>query len=96
MAWKSQLNLASPVASPSGRSTLIGPGRSSRFRFSRLMSARSLLVIPGQVPAFTSAWRTRLRSVSAHPAPSLLGTAQIAGQSGGYFGRTAAIIGTGR
>jgi hypothetical protein len=58
--------------------------RSSAFsRFSRLISADSSLLIPGRVPASTSAWRTHLRSVSADPIPSLAATAQIAGQSEG-------------
>jgi hypothetical protein len=58
--------------------------RSSAFsRFSRLISADSSLVTPGRVPAFTSAWRTHLRSVSAVPMPSFSATAQIAGQSEG-------------
>src|SRR5262249_39731264 len=67
--------------------------RSSAFsRFSRLISACSSLVSPGRVPASTSAWRTHLRSVSAVPMPSFSATAQIAGQSDGYSGRTSATI----
>ena len=58
--------------------------RSSAFsRFSRLISALSSLVTPGRCPAFASAWRTHLRSVSALPMPSVAATATIAGQSEG-------------
>lgn len=45
-------------------------------------------------PGVTSAWRTHLRSVSAVPMPSFSATAQIAGQSEGYSGRTSATIRT--
>ena len=71
--------------------------RNSAFsRFSRLISADSSLLTPGRVPASTSAWRTHLRSVSAVPMPSFSATAQIAGQSEGYSGRTWATIRTAR
>src|SRR5260370_20737184 len=67
---------------------LIRPAQLGVLRFSRLISTDSSLVTPGRWPASTSAWRTHLRSVSAVPMPSFSATAQIAGQSDGYSGRT--------
>jgi hypothetical protein len=75
---------------------LIRPAQLGVLRFSRLISADSSLVTPGRWPASTSAWRTRLRSVSAVRMPSFSATAQVAGQSDGYFGRTWAAIRTAR
>jgi hypothetical protein len=75
---------------------LIRPAQLGVLRFSRLISADSSLVTPGRWPASTSAWRTHLRSVSAVPMPSFSATAQIAGQSDGYSGRTWATIRTAR
>jgi hypothetical protein len=75
---------------------LIRPAQLGVLRFSRLISADSSLVTPGRWPASTSAWRIHLRSVFAVPMPSFAATAQIAGQSDGYSGRTWATIRTAR
>src|SRR5262249_22114350 len=71
--------------------------RSSRTSARSLRtSADSSLLTPGRWPASTSAWRYHLRSVSADPMPSRLATAQMAGQSDEYSGRTSATIRTAR
>ncbi|GAA2858679.1 hypothetical protein GCM10010517_17140 [Streptosporangium fragile] len=52
-------------------------------RRSRFSSADSSAVRPGRLPSSACAWRTRVRSVSAVPIPSLVATALIVAHSVG-------------
>ena len=82
-----------PHERPSGRSSSAAKKADAAFRisfarrssatsrFSVLICSFSPVVIPGRVPASTSARRTHLRSVSADPTPSRAATALIAAYS---------------
>jgi len=57
------------------------PGHDGGKRFRRGLIVLSLLT-PAQQPTSICAWRTHLRTVSAHPTPSLAATDVIAAHSG--------------
>jgi len=71
--------------------------RSSRFsERSFLISADSTLVVPGRVPASTSAFLTQLWTVCADPIPSFDATDSMAAHSEACSDRTSATIRTAR
>jgi len=58
------------------------PGHDGGKRFRRGLIVLSLLPHPAQQPTSICAWRTDLRTVSAHPTPRLAATDVIAAHSG--------------